>query len=184
MGLFDDIEEKKASSDGGAYITSGHYILRINRVKADSSQSGAGDFVAIEQQVLAALPDGDVPLDENFQPLGKDAWHRPGEAVTHLLMGKHKSFAANFKSFVMNVGDIPEAKVTKEVCEQVTSGLFEGLFVEVRARTIRTQAGRPFTKVSYVREVPPAEVAERVSEEDLARILGDGKIDELIEAYE
>lgn len=183
MGLFDDIEDQKASSDGGAYITSGHYLLRINRVKADKSSSGAGDFVAIEMNVLAALPDGDMPLDENFESKGQEAWHRPGEAVTHLLMGKHKSFQANFKSFVMNVGDIPEAKVSKEVCEQVTGGLFEGLFVEVRSRTIRTQAGKPFTKVSYVREVPPTEIAERVSEEDLNRILGEGKIDELIEAY-
>ena len=183
MGLFDDINDTKASADGGAYITSGHYLLQINRVKADKSTSGAGDFVAIEMNVLATLPDGDIPLDENFEAKGKEAWHRPGEAVTHLMMDKHASFKANFKAFVMNVGDIPEAKVTPQVCEQVTDGLFEGLFVEVRSRTIRTNKGKPFTKVSYVREVPPAELGERVSEEDLTRVLGEGKIDELIEAY-
>jgi hypothetical protein len=183
MGLFDDIQDAKAAADGGAYITAGHYFTLINRVKADKSTSGAGEFVAIEMTNLATLSDGDIPLDENFEPKGQTAWHRPGEPVTHLMMGKHASFQANFKAFVMAVGDIPESKVTADVCKQVTSGLFEGLFVEIRARTIRTRGGKPFTRVSYVREVPPAEIAERVSVEDSNRILGVGKIDQLIEAY-
>lgn len=184
MGMFDKVQEKQASSDGGNFIVPGHYILRIDRVKAGTSQSGKGDFVAVEMVVLDVLSDGSIPLDSNFEPLGEKAWHSVGEAITHLMMAKYPSFEGNVKAFIMGVGDVPEDNVTPEMCESVCDGLFEGLFVEVRARTIKTTKNKPFTKVSYAREVTPSDLGDMVSESNLERVLGAGKIDELIEAYE
>ena len=181
--MFSGIENVKSSANGGSYVKPGHYFLRIDRVKAGDSQQGSGKFVAIEMTVLGSFPDGDPVLDEHFNIVA-DAWHRPGEQVTHLLMEKHASFQANYKAFVANVGGIPEDKVTETHCIQVTEGLFEGLMVEVRARTIKTRRGSPFTVVGYSREVPPDEVKSRVDVEALAKVLGPGKIDELIDSYE
>lgn len=186
MGMFDGIENKKASANGGRFIVPGHYLARIDRVKAGTSSSGQGEFVAIEKTILSALPDGDVPFDEDWNRLSTDQWHRPGEQVSHLLMAKHASFQSNFKAFVANVGDLRDEEVTKERCLKVTEGgVFDGLFVEVRASTIKTKStGRPFTRVGYVREVPPSEIKERIDAETLDRILGPGVIDELISEYE
>ena len=183
MGMFDNIEDAQTSSNGGSYVKPGHYLARIDRVKAGISQQDKKEFVAIEMTVLASLPDGDIPVDADFSLQTKDAWHRSGENVSHLLMSKHASFQSNFKAFVANVGGIPEGDIQKSHCEKVTDGCFEGLFVEVRARTIKTRAGNPFTVVGYSREVPPSEISERVDEETLARVLGPGKIEELVEAY-
>lgn len=184
MGMFDGIEKKVSSSNGGTYIRPGHYLARIDRVKAGTSQQDSGEFVAIEMTVLAALPDGEIPVDEDFNLLSSEHWHRPGEAVSHLLMAKHASFQGNFKAFVSNVGGLTDKAVTAEKCSMVTQGLFDGLLVEVRARTTKTRKGSPFTVVGYAREVPPAEVKQRVVAETLDQVLGVGKIDELIEAYE
>mgnify|MGYP003631491446 FL=1 len=184
MGMFDNIEKTAASSNGGSYVRPGHYLARIDRVKSGESAQGSGEFVAIEMTVLDALPDGDIPVDDQFNILSADYWHKAGENVSHLLMAKHQSFQSNFKSFVANVGGIPEAEVDAGKCTAVTQGLFEGLIVEVRARTVKTRRGSPFTVVGYSREVPPAEIQERVDAETLERVLGAGKIDQLVEAYD
>jgi hypothetical protein len=182
--MFDNIENTQSSSNGGSYVKPGHYLARIDRVKAGISQQDGGEFVAIEMTILDALPDGDIPVDKDFNLLSADAWHRPGENVSHLLMAKHASFQANYKAFVGNVGGLPESTITKQHCEAVTEGLFEGLFVEVRARTVKTRRGNPFTVVGYSREVPPEEIAERVDVESLARVLGPGVIEQLVADYE
>jgi len=184
MGMFDGIDKKQASSNGGSYVRPGHYFARVDRVKSGDSAQGSGEFVAIEMTILAALPDGDIPVDEEFNLLSADYWHKAGESVSHLLMAKHQSFQSNFKAFVANVGGVPEAEVNAERCTQVTQGLFEGLLVEVRARTVKTRRGSPFTVVGYSREIPPDEVKKRVDAETLERVLGAGGIDRLIEVYE
>lgn len=182
MGMFDGIENTASSSNGGRYIVPGHYLARIDRVKAGESQQGNGEFVAIEVTILDALPDGDIPYDPEWNRLSAEEWHRPGEQASHLLMSKHQSFQANFKAFVANVGGVAESEVTAGRCKQVTEGLFDGLFVEIRARTIKTRRGTPFTVVGYSREVPASEIKARVAAETLDRILGPGRIDELVEA--
>lgn len=184
MGMFDNIENTQSSSNGGSYVKPGHYIARVDRVKAGVSQQDGGEFVAIEMTVVETLPDGDIPVDGDFNLLSAEAWHRPGENVSHLLMAKHASFQANFKAFVGNVGGLAESDIGKQHCEAVTNGLFEGLFVEVRARTVKTRRGSPFTVVGYSREVPPEEVQERVDGDQLARVIGAGAIEDLVENYE
>lgn len=184
MGMFSKVASAEASANGGDYIKPGHYFCRIDRVKAGESQQGNGGFVAIELTVVAAKEDGDLPVDSDFNKLTKEAWHTPGQQVSHLMMTKHASFLGNFKAFVANVGGIAADDVTEENCEAVTDGLFDGLFVEIRARAIKTRAGNPFTAVGYTREVPPQEIKDNEPEETLDLVLGKGKIDELIEAYD
>lgn len=185
MGMFDGIENAATNNSGGTNLTAGHYIMRVDRIKAGESQQGKGGFMAVEMTVLAVLPGGDVPLDENFQPLGREAWHHVGQSVSDVMMSHWPSFKGNVKAMVANIGGIDPKDVTQERCEQVTNGLFDGLFIELRAKTIKTKnSGKPFTKVSYLREVEPADLKARVSAEDLDSVLGEGKIDELIEAYE
>lgn len=184
MGMFDKVEDAKASVDGGSYVRAGHYIARIDRVKADKSQQNNDEFVAVEMTVLSTLPDGDIPVDADFNSLGKENWHAAGEQFTHLMMTKHASFLGNMKAFVANIGGMPEVEVDSDTCEEVTNGVFEGLFIELRARTIRTRAGKPFTKVGYVREVPPLEISDRLGDDECSRLLGVGKIAELIAEYE
>ena len=181
--MFDGIEETKASNTSSSYVRAGHYFMRIERVKGGDSQKGSGAYVAIEMTVIDTMQDGEPALDADFNVI-EDGWHRPGEPVTHLLQEKHPSFQGNYKAFVANVGGMPEDKVKKAHCLKVTEGLFDGLFVEIRARTVKTQRGNPFTVVGYIREVEISEIAQRVPAEQLDRILGQGKIDELIEESE
>lgn len=182
MGLFDGVENKQASHNGGNYVKPGHYLAILDRVKSGESAQGKGDYVAVEMRILEALPDGDLPLDDNFNKLTSDDWHRAGETVTHLMMSKHQSFLGNMKALVANIGGIPESEVTSDHCEKVTGGLFDGLFIEFQARTIKTRQQKPFTVVGYTREVPAAEIKERVNADTLDIVLGKGKIDEVLEA--
>jgi hypothetical protein len=190
MGMFSGIGKAKANNDGGAYLKSGHYFARINRVKADVSQQRKGEeYVATELTVVHTFEDGDLHQvqregEKEFVTLDRDAWHRPGERVSHLMWEKHPSFEGNFKAFVMNVGSIDESQVDEDKCEAACNGAFEGLFVEIRARVVPTRKKTPFTKASYVREVSPSELKERVPIETLDRVLGEGKIDDLIENYD
>ena len=182
MGIFDGIEKKKASHNGGNFVKSGHYFSVLDRVKSGESSRGKGAFVAIEQRVLAALPDGDIPVDENFKLLSAEAWHRPGENITHLMMDKHESFLGNFKAFAANIGGVAEEEITDKRCQEITEGLFDGLFIEFKARTTKTRAGKPFTVISYIREVPAEEIKDSVSREVLDLVLGKGGIDKIIAA--
>lgn len=185
MGMFDNIDKAQASARGANYAKAGHYLARIDRVKAGESQQGAGEFVAVEMTVLAALPDGDVPLNDDFEPLGPDNWHRVGEQISHVMMTKHKSFLGNMKAFVSNVGGIPESEVGPAECQQVTEGLFDGVFIELRNRDIKTKTTcKRFTIVGYIREVPASEIGQRVDVDALEKVLGPGKIQTLIEAEE
>ena len=53
MGMFGGIANTPANQQGGNYIRPGHYIMRLDRVKAGTSQQGSGDFVAIEMTTLS-----------------------------------------------------------------------------------------------------------------------------------
>lgn len=170
-GMFDGIEEAKASFDAN-YMRAGHYIVRIDRVKADKSRKGDG-FVAFEMTILHVFDDSEGD---------KAALHRPGEPVTHMLMEKHDSFLGNLKSAIANCFGCDVTEVTKAVCVKVTGTdqALGGMIVEVRNRDITTRAGNPFTKVSYVREVPAVELADVLSEKILGQFFPGDMLAEMI----
>jgi hypothetical protein len=178
--MFEKVTDAKTQGARGNRPVPGHYIGMIERIKAGESQQGKGPFVAIELRNMLTLADGDIPVSESFEPLGKDAWHRPGESITQILMERNQMFLVNFKSMVVAIGNITEAEVDKQKCEQVTGGAFDGLFVEWVCRPQRKKNGELFNAMYYQREVPSEEVKRRVPKDILDLVLGEGVIDEIL----
>jgi len=159
MGMFDGVETAKASFDA-KYQGAGHYLNRIDRVKADKTRGG-DEFLAVEMTVLHTFADGQ----------GDPAkWHKPGEAVSHLMMKKHDSFLGNVKAMVANVMGAHESEVTKADCERICTAEqpFAGMVVELSGRDILTKKNQPFTKISYVREMPAVDLPEILDEKIIA----------------
>jgi len=163
MGLFTGIENAKPSFDA-KYIMPGHYLCRIDRIKADRTRKG-DDFLAVEMTVLHTFDDGDV----NEKAGGRAAWHRPGESVSQLFLAKHDTFKGNVKAMVANLTGCHESEVTEADCQRICSEeqVLSGMIAEIKARTIITKAGQEFTKVSYVREFPAAELQDVLDEKIL-----------------
>lgn len=187
MSLFKRAAEASASANTTGNIVPGHYIFRIDRVKSGISKKDDHEYVAIEATVVHDYGDGDPVLNDSFEPV-PGAGHVAGAAVSQVMSAKHKSTPGNLKAFVANVGGIPEGEVGEAEFAAVCGDdqLFAGLFVEVRARTIKlSSTGKPFTVVGWVREVKPAEVADRVGHEAADAVLGaSGTLQGLIDAYE
>lgn len=159
MGLFDGIEEAKASFDA-QYLREGHYLLRIDRVKADQTRA-KDEFLAVEMTVLHTYMDG-------FGDPAK--WHKPGEAVSHLMMKKHDSFLGNVKAMLSALMGVHESEVTKQDCIDVSGEgqPMAGMVIEVTARTIMTRQQKPFTKITYNREFPAKDIEDILDPKMLA----------------
>jgi hypothetical protein len=171
MGMFTGVEGAKASFDA-KYLGEGHYLLRIDRIKAGRSRQQK-DFLAVEMTVLYAFPDGDGP---------KEKWHRTGEAVSHMMMADHDSFKGNVKALVANLTGCHESEVTENDCEAVCGDAqpFSGLVAEVRARNILTRAQKLFTKISYVRKFPAGELQDMLSEQVLTTYFPGDTLEKMI----
>lgn len=151
VGMFSGIEKVKARIDAN-YIRPGHYLARIDVVKADKTRKQDG-FVAIEMTILHVI-DND-----------NDKGHSVGENVSHLLMQKHDAFLGNMKSFVANVFGMMPEEITEQHCTLVCSTPcpLTGTVVEFTARNITTRLGSDFTAINYRREVPAAECIATLS---------------------
>lgn len=184
--MFDDVDKAKTNGDRGNRPVPGHYIMLLDRVKSGVSEKKKGPYVAIEMRNLLTLQDGDIPVNEQFESLGSEAWHRPGEMVTQVLMARNEMFLSNFKTFVHKVGGYAENAIDKALCEKVTGeGILNGLFIEWRCRPQKTvKDGKLFNALYYEREVSAKEVLQRVPRETLDMVLGPGVIDEIIAAEE
>lgn len=146
MGIFDGIDDARVSGDGN-WVRPGHYFARINGVKLTKKFTGE-HFLAVEMQIVQALDD-----DEG-------TGHRVGEDVTHLMKASSPSFLGNVKQFVSATLGCSPDEVGKAEADRVTSDEqpLAGIVVEFVGREITTKAGRPFTKVTYKREVPTNEI--------------------------
>lgn len=155
MGMFTGVEDAKASFDA-VYVNVGHYILRIDRVKADESRKKE-QFMAVEMTTLHQYGDCASFLKEGDSP---DKLHRPGQAVSHLMMAKHESFKGNVKAMIANILGVHETEVSEKDCNDICGEgqPLGGMIIEVRAQNILTRDKRDFTKVTYVREVPASEL--------------------------
>lgn len=176
MGLFDGVEQAKASFDA-KYQGAGHYLCRIDRIKADKTRGG-DEFMAVEMTVMHTFMDGQGAPEK---------WHKPGESTSHLLMKKHDSFLGNVKALVANVTGCHESEVTKADCERIASAEqpLAGAVIELSARDILTRKNQPFTKVSYIREVPATELVELLDEKIVATYFpGDTLADMIAEQAE
>jgi len=174
--MFSGIRDAKMSTDSN-YARRGHYLAMITKMKADETRAG-DDFVAVEMTILHTFEDGDgKDLQGSDDARPEDTWHRPGEDMSHLMMAKHDSFLGNLKACIANVLDVEPAEVTEEACIEATdpdgAQPMAGRVVELKNRVITTRAGKPFTKVSYAREVDPSEYAEVIDQKVLARYVPD-----------
>lgn len=172
MGLFKGVEGAKGSFDA-AYMGEGHYLCRIDRLKADKTRSG-DQFLAVEMTVVHVFADGDGEPDK---------WHKVGNAVSHLMMAKHDSFLGNVKSMIANLLGVHESEVTEADCDNASGAgqPLSGIIAEVKARGIMTRAQKPFTKISYVREFPASEIQDTIDEKAMAIFFPGDTLDKMIE---
>jgi len=172
MSMFSGIETAKASFDA-KYLQQGHYLCRIDRVKADKTRSG-DQFLAVEMTVLHTFTDGDgLP----------EKWHKAGESASHLMMAKHDSFLGNVKAMIANLLACHESEVKESDCVKVSEKEqpLAGMVAEIRARDILTRANKSFTKVSYIREFPASEIEAVLDEKTLALYFPGDTLEKMIE---
>jgi len=146
--LFNGMGDAKPSFAAN-YLREGHYVARIDRLKADQNRKKR-TFLAIEMTVLFVLNNGE----------GRG--HRAGESCTHMLMADQDSFLGNVKAFVSNVLGCTPEEVTEEACVDLCADdqPMRGTLIEVIGVPIVTRQGKPFTRVNYKREVPASELIE------------------------
>ncbi|MFG0316801.1 MAG: hypothetical protein ACF8XB_05975 [Planctomycetota bacterium JB042] len=177
--LFKGIGDAKASY-GAEYERVGHYIQRLDRLKAGENRAKEG-FLAIEKTVLYVYPD----TLQRWENEGKPQDFRPhvaGDEISHLLMRKHDSFLANVKGFFARVLGCPEEEVTLDACAAACDEEqpMAGYLVEVRSRNQITRKNTNFTKIDYVRAVPPSELKELLPADEIARLFPNGSFEELL----
>lgn len=172
MGLFKGVEGAKGSFDA-AYMGEGHYLCRIDRLKADKTRN-KDDFLAVEMTVLYTYPDGDGD---------KEKWHKPGAAVSHLMMAKHDSFLGNVKAMIANLLGCHESEVSEKDCDNASGPAqpMAGMIAEIKARGIMTRAQKPFTKITYVREFPASELQDLLDAKTLEIYFPGDTLDKMIE---
>jgi hypothetical protein len=153
MGLFDNIETAKVSMN--RYIRSGHYLARIDAVKAGKNRFG-DDLVAIEMTGIYTFPDGQPPSKG-------EQFHAPGEAFSDVISrkGAKDMYLGRVKAFITSVTNEPESAVTAQVAEIVTGATqpLKGLIVEVFGRNIVTKAAAGRALAAGPGSVPETMVA-------------------------
>ncbi len=164
MGLFDNIGTVKASMDSN-YVRPGHYTFLIENGKMQETRNHE-PFVVLEMICCKVYPDTPGYLPPKEDPRQINA-HFVGERASHLIKygGKGKDmFLPNILSMLMGIYSVPQEKITKEVIESSFVGEgkesdLRGLVVELTATNRKTKSGGDFTRISYLRTVPPDEYA-------------------------
>ena len=117
MGMFSGISNARARFDQN-YAKQGHYLVRIDRVKADQNWKRQ-DYVAVEMTVLHVYEDGQGDPTQ---------WHKVGENISDVM-----SSGSATNADVEEVGE-QEAEV---VCSE--SQPLAGLVMEIVNREIMTK---------------------------------------------
>lgn len=184
--LFNNIDDVDAAKDYNDYLTTGHYLGRIERVRSFEGQDGS-DKVVADITILHVFEDSETPqYAEEGSPTewidrGQAGLHRPGTEVSQFWTSKFKSAQRNLKAFLASAVGCAESDITASACKQIVEdNLLGGEVVEIVGRSIATKKGSPFTKVVCKRNVPASEFAEVVDEKILARFFPN--LDELIAA--
>jgi hypothetical protein len=184
--LFRGVDTARASQSSD-YDRVGHYIQRVDRVRAGQKSQNGEQFLAIEKTVIFTYPD----TIQAFETAGRPAhWrpHVPGEQISHLMMRRHDSFLGNVKAAFSKMLSVPPDEITLEICAQLCDEKIQPLaqtFVEVRAREIFTRDKRPFTKVDYLRAISATELLQflqQSSPETIERLFRDGSLQRLAAA--
>jgi hypothetical protein len=188
--LFDGIDSARTSQDSN-YIRPGHYLMRIDRIKADTNQKGQ-PFLATELTVLHVFSSAEA------DKVGESA-HTPGESVTDMKMKHHQSFLGNVRAMLAGIEGMAVEELQRQLAQSgdtVASYAvklcgqdqpYAGMLVEVYAKQIMTRPkhnapnGTPFTKVTYRREVRASELASIMAPEALQMFFGNGLLEQLLQ---
>jgi len=180
--LFNDIENEEAAKDYNDWMTTGHYLCRIERLRAFTGEDKV-DKVVMDVTVLSVYGDSEIPVDKEWNPQGEGVLHRPGQEVSIMWSSKHQSAKRNLKQFLAAAtGESAEA-ITQAACgELVEKNLLAGEVIEVVSKNVKMNNGGPFTVARCRRNVPASEFAGIISEEIATRFFPN--LEELLEAEE
>ena len=152
MGVFSGLKEA-ASTQGGNYIQPGNYLLKILRVKMQSSQVGNRQFFVAELRVLEARK-----TDPGHEPNGVDtepSWlvELPGQYPS-LSLGNIKAFLhAAFSALAKRDGVDPpdEDDIDEGIAEMAVSSENPLVGVEIVAKAFhkKKRDGSLFTRVKW-----------------------------------
>jgi hypothetical protein len=176
MGVFSGIGNAKVSRDAN-YFRPGHFWLRIDSCRIGENRH-KDKLSFIEGTVVAVLDD----------PAQHEDPHRVGEVTTKATKVSSDYFLPDTLQFISAAAGVDLESASDEDKEEAANLVFgdqnplAGTCVEVRNRGIITQTGNPFTKVTFVREVLPAELLEALDEEVIARFWPGDALQRVIEA--
>ncbi len=173
---------------GGNYVRPGHFLARIDAVRADKTFK-KDEFIAIELTVVHVFPGSDSGIDYNRKvPIPSLT---VGEQVSDILKMTNVAFEGRAKAFAMAAGDLGADAFTQEeypgqIIEQmlVPEQPLAGTVIEVRAQQVVKKDARAkaetaltnndvYTRTDYLRNVPIAELAGIADAKIIAKFFPD-----------
>jgi hypothetical protein len=148
MGIFGNIKDAKYS-DGGVYLKAGVYRLEILKVLYKKTRQQKDAFIA-EFKVL----------ESTCKEL------LPGCVASWMVTLDKEPALGNIKQFLAEVLNCPMEKIDEQIVEAVIAETgpkpnpLAGQMVRAAAVDIQTKAGRPFTKVKFIRDAAGAAAAQ------------------------
>jgi hypothetical protein len=158
--IFKGLKEAKASVQGN-YERPGRYLERIDRMKIGTNFKKE-DFLAVEKTIVRVINDD----------VGRG--HGVGEQVTHMMMVKHPSFLGNVKAMLAGILAMKPEEIDDDAAIQACDDKqpLAGALIEVHSVNIKTGIsvknpnGNDFTKVTYLKEIKPAEALQLLTPEE------------------
>jgi hypothetical protein len=148
MGIFGNIKDAKYS-DGGVYLKKGVYRLEILKVLYKKTRQQKDAFIA-EFKVIDST---------NTELL-------PGCVCSWMVTLDKEPALGNIKQFLAEALGCQMEQITEQIVEAVINESGEkanplgGKFIRAAAVDIMTKAGRPFTKVKFIRDAAGAAAAQ------------------------
>lgn len=158
---FGGIDGKRASVNSD-YFRAGDYITYLKAFKQAPNRAGLVNIVW--EMVVVAVLDASTAAAEPRGP------HRVGDSVSWLLSPtKHDMALPNCKAALMTIIGVPEASITQEFCDQLSSAAqpMKGYFVQWSNRVIQSKNGNPFTVIKPVRKLSKVEVERMIPAQTL-----------------
>lgn len=136
MGIFGGIKDAQYS-DGGVYILPGVFRVKITKVLYKKTRKGQDAFI-VEMEVVESTRQ-DRPV---------------GSTMSWMVTLDKEPALGNIKQFLAETAEADMSAITEEVVEAAISAAqpFANRFVRCSANEITTKAGRPFTKVKWIRD--------------------------------
>lgn len=144
MGMFKGVEQARVS-EGGVYFKPGVYLAKVLACKGFQNRQQIGTFV-IECELI-----------ESSEPTLP-----PGTLVSQVIMLNKEPALGNIKGFIATAMNDKVENVTEEMCDMVASpgNPLKGTVLRVSAANIKTKAGAPFTKITWLQPGDQAGLAK------------------------